>query len=88
MDAAYVLTGRRAAPANMSAEQMALLASFASSDELGRSALLAVASLASRSASKEGKSNTVKIAGDVGQSIAGDASFTAPVSFSVGKKKP
>ncbi|MFS4552069.1 helix-turn-helix domain-containing protein [Comamonas resistens] len=87
MDAAYVLTGRRAAPTNMSAEQMVLLASFASSDEFGRSALLAVASLASRPASKEEKGNTVKIAGDVGQSIAGDASFAAPVSFAVGKKK-
>ncbi|MFS4552070.1 hypothetical protein [Comamonas resistens] len=32
--------------------------------------------------------NKVSIGGDVGQSVAGDASFAAPVSFTVGKKKP
>lgn len=87
VDSAYVLTGHRRAPADLSPEQASLLACFASTDESGRTALLAVASLASRTTEQEGRSNTVKITGDVGQSIAGDASFAAPVTFAVGKKK-
>lgn len=85
IDVLYVLTGRRAAPSDLSPEQTALLASLDRADDAGRAAILAVASIASRGVSKSG--NAVTIGGDVGQSIAGDASFAAPVSFAVGKKK-
>lgn len=84
VDVAYVLTGYRTVGAGLSPEQSALLSGYAQADEAGRAAILAVASIASRGVSKG--SNTVSIGGDVGQSIAGDASFAAPVSFAVGKK--
>ena len=87
VDVTFLLTGLRLAGAPLTSEQSELLSSFSNADQAGRAALLAVASIAARAPNKE-SGNKVSIGGDVGQSIAGDASFAAPVSFAVGKKKP
>ncbi|AVS66626.1 hypothetical protein C8245_13890 [Paracidovorax avenae] len=89
VDVLYVLTGARTPPGgSLSDDERALLASYARADETGRAALQSVAALARRPAAGASRGgNSVEIGGDVGQAIAGDASFSAPVSFSLGGKK-
>ncbi|GKS83234.1 helix-turn-helix domain-containing protein [Acidovorax sp. SUPP1855] len=90
VDVRYVLTGTREAihVDELASDEADLVKLYKRADVQGRSAVQAVAALASRAT--EGKSktgNTVKIGGDVGQSIAGDQSNSGGVSFSVGKRK-
>lgn len=87
LDVLYVLTGqRKAVGVNALGEaEGRLVASYAQANQAGRDALMAVARLAATSTTGS-SGNTVTIGGDVGQSVAGDATFSAPVSFT-GKRK-
>ena len=89
LDVTYVLTGVRGNTGGLSPDESSLLELYKLSDDQGRDALRTVAALASRRAggSTGNKAATVTIGGDVGQSIAGDASFSAPVSFSSSKAR-
>lgn len=89
VDVLYVLTSTRTPPGSaLSDDERTLLASYARADETGRAALQSVAALATRPGSDAGRrGNLIDIGGDVAQAIAGDASFSAPVSFSLGSKK-
>lgn len=88
VDVLYVVTGDRKSPSadGLTADESMLLAAYKAADTLGKDALQSVAALAG-SAAAPGKQprNTVTIGGDVGQSIAGDQSVTAPVTFKVGR---
>ena len=83
VDVLYVLTGTRSIPveSTLSAEESALLTRFRSGSPTLRGYLQEMGG------SLPAAGNTVSIAGDVGQSIAGDQTNTSPVSFSVGKRK-
>ena len=93
VDALYLLTGS-ATPRSgvaLTTDAAALLESYEQASPAGRAALQAVA-LLSRDGSAEAKGGTpaavqVTIGGDVGQSIGGDQNNSAPVSFSVSKKR-
>lgn len=91
LDVLYVLTGRRTprGALSLSPSEQHLLAIYSSATEPERAALDAVAVLAMNASAvrQSGASTQVSVAGDVGQSIAGNASFSAPVSFSLGSKK-
>lgn len=91
LDVLYVLTGRRAprGALSLTPQEQQLLAIYSSATEPGRAALDAVAVLVMNASAirQSGASTQVSVAGDVGQSIAGDASFSAPLSFSLGSKK-
>ena len=90
VDLQYVLTGARTPTTAqaLSPEQRVLLDSYESTDDAGRAALQAVATLAMRRSAAHQPGNSVAIGGDVGQAIAGDATFSAPVSFGGRAKKP
>ena len=87
VDVLYVVTGERAPLSSgaLSQEERQLVASYKQGDALARQALESVAAMAARSAAPVAACNTVTIGGDVGQSIAGDQSVTAPVTFNVGR---
>jgi transcriptional regulator with XRE-family HTH domain len=82
VDVLYVLTGMRSIPveSTLSAEESALLTRFRSGSPTLRGYLQEMG------ASVPAAGNTVSIGGDVGQSITGDATFSAPVNFSTKKK--
>lgn len=84
VDVAFLLTGVRAAPefGALSQAEASLLLRFRGGSPVLRAYLEELA------VGGRGEGNSVQIGGDVGQSIAGDASFSAPVKFSLsGKKK-
>ncbi len=89
VDVLYVVTGERAplSAGALSQEERQLVASYKQGDALARQALESVAALAARSPATSSTGNTVTIGGDVGQSIAGDQTNTAHVTFNVGKRK-
>ena len=87
VDVLYVITGDHtpASAASLSRDEATLLELYKKADTQGRDALQAVAALAGRIGGVPPKGgNVVSIGGSVGQSVAGNASFSAPVSF--GKK--
>ena len=82
-DVLYIITGKRSSSSEgrLSHAESTLLARWRSGSPLLRGYLQEVGQAAT------GGSNIVTIGGDVGQSIAGDQTNTAPVSFTVGRKK-
>lgn len=88
VDVQYVLTGVRTPKSSqaLTPQQLALLDSYAATDDAGRAALQAVAQIALRLHAAPRQGNAVNIGGDVGQAITGDANFAAPVSFGRAKK--
>lgn len=89
-DVQYIVTGKRAPAdaASLSYDETELLSLYKKADVLGRDAVQAVAALAARNAGATGRSSGgINIGGDVGQQVVGDQTITAPVSFSVGKRK-
>jgi len=88
-DVQYIVTGKRAAAdaASLSYDETELLSLYKKADVLGRDAVQAVAALAARNAVTGGQGGGIIIGGDVGQQVVGDQTITAPVSFSVGKRK-
>lgn len=89
IDVLYIVTGRSAPQggASLSPQEVALLDGYAQADEVGRAAMQAVADLAKRTSATTKSGNAVTIGGDVGQSVAGDQTANAPMTFSVGGKK-
>ena len=89
VDVQFLLTGKRSSPDFMPEEVLTLIRAYEGSSEDGRRALQMVALLAiKQSPTNAGEpGNTVNIGGDVGQQVNGDQTITAPVSFSVGKRK-
>lgn len=83
-DVLYILTGKRDGEASgaLSDAESLLLTRYRQGSAVLRGYLQEVGG------AQDAKGNTVSIGGDVGQSIAGDASFSAPVSFGgSGRKK-
>ena len=90
LDVLYVLTASRSAPmeSTLSADEQTLLNNFKKADQKARSLLIGVSELASGVPTAV-KSNAIQggvhIGGDVGQSITGDITYAAPITFNVGK---
>lgn len=82
VDVLYIVTGKRDAQASatLSVEESLLVARLRQGSPILRGYLQEAAGVL-----KTG--NAVTIGGDVGQSIAGDASFSAPVSFGTPKAR-
>lgn len=88
VDVLYVLTGARKpiTAEALDSDESTLLSLYKNADTHGRDVLQAVAALAGRVAGLHAKGgNEVTIRGDVGQSIAGDQTVSAPMTFSLGK---
>ncbi|WP_343734514.1 helix-turn-helix transcriptional regulator [Acidovorax sp.] len=78
VDVLYVVTGKRSGSASLSQVESELLTKLRQGSPVLRGYLQELGQ------STASGGNTVTIGGDVGQSVAGNASFAAPVSF--GKK--
>ena len=84
VDVGYLLTG--VPSSNLAADEAELLLLYKKADPEAKQVLHSVAALAGRTAGAQGKGgNTVTIGGDVGQSVAGDQTVSAPLKFNVGK---
>lgn len=83
LDVLYVLTGKYTptAAGSLTQEEAALVERLRKGSPALRGYLQEVGG------TQDAKGNTVAIGGDVGQAIAGDASFSAPVSFGGRGKK-
>ena len=90
MDLLYVVQGQPTPvlAESLSADERALVHNYQRADALGRSLVDGVAALASGGArTASGSGSVVHIGGNVGQSVAGEQTITAPVSISVGKSR-
>ena len=81
VDVLYVVTGKRDGGASLSASENELLTRLRQGSPVLRGYLQEVGQ-----GSTSG-GNTVTIGGDVGQQVNGDQTVTAPMSFSVGRKR-